>query len=118
MGVAHRAETARELNRFLRRAHHETHGPQLKNIDPTIALTSGLVPTYLRVADDDAEARSSDDRPTTYSRLWVLQGVAPQSLERDLIRALDLDPRRAPRTAKRVRQMLIERARRLWASRS
>eukprot|EP00741_Cyanophora_paradoxa_P024779 tig00000296_g23922.t1 len=99
-------------------AHRETHRLQLKNIDPTLVLASGLVPTYLRVADDDAEARSSDDRPTTYLRLWILQGVAPQSLERDLIRALNLDPRRTPRTAKRMRQMLIERERRLWASRS
>eukprot|EP00741_Cyanophora_paradoxa_P021859 tig00021374_g21100.t1 len=99
--VAHRAETARELNRFLRRVHREAHGSQPKNVDPTLALASGLVPAYLRVADDDAAARRLDDDPTVFPRLWVLQGVAPTSLESDLIRRLDLDPRRAPRTAKR-----------------
>eukprot|EP00741_Cyanophora_paradoxa_P025630 tig00000385_g24734.t1 len=78
---------------------------------------AGLVPAYLRVADDDAAARRLDDDPTVFPRLWVLQGAAPTSLESDLIRRLDLDPRRAPRTAKRVRQMLIERARRLWSDR-
>eukprot|EP00741_Cyanophora_paradoxa_P022004 tig00021432_g21241.t1 len=90
--------------------------PPPKNVDPTLALASGLVPAYLRVADDDAAARRLDDDPTVFPRLWVLQGVAPTSLESDLIRRLDLDPRRAPRTAKRVRQMLIERARRLWSN--
>eukprot|EP00741_Cyanophora_paradoxa_P008222 tig00000025_g7957.t1 len=76
-----------------------------------------LVPIFLRVADDDAEARSYDGRPYAYPRLWVLQGLAPQSLESALARCLNLAPRYAARAAKRVRQTLLERARRLWSRR-